>query len=519
MQFTDRLQHLFISLCFILLTSTISAQQTIIKLPTDTDASNFQIQNNSGTALFLTKGDALFELNGLPFITRDDDNNGQLVLRRNSNANEQMIFGFHSGDYGFIQTIEQNVAYRNLYLNGSGGNVGIGANSAGEKLTVAGKVYSTSGGFKFPDGTEQTTAATTSATFWTASSDDIYNSNSGKVGIGTTTPKSIFDVNGLTLLRTEAAMWQSEQRALVFGQYGHSNPMGDRRHEVLSRVDNTYSGNYLKFRIHDGQSADGSTFGYPLTLYGNSGVAMAGAISATGLGAVAMGLNSYCEANTGLAAGFMAIVYSDDPGSFVFNDGSSVQLTSSNPNEWVASFSGGYRFYSNTAHNLGASMPANQNGWGSVSDSTKKENHLKVDGEYFLNSISKLKLGSWNYKGQDSKEFRHYGPMAQEIFHYFGNDGIGQIGCDTLLMTTDMDGIMMIALQALENRTTQLILENKKLENYNLLAVKQVELLEEKVNELKTTSKYISALEQKLLKMEELVMSLQTENRVKVAKH
>ena len=39
------------------------------------------------------------------------------------------------------------------------GNVGIGT-AASEKLTVAGTIYSTSGGFKFPDGTTQTTAAT-----------------------------------------------------------------------------------------------------------------------------------------------------------------------------------------------------------------------------------------------------------------------------------------------------------------------------------------------------------------------
>lgn len=43
------------------------------------------------------------------------------------------------------------------------GNVGIGTTSPGSKLTVAGIVESTSGGFKFPDGTIQTTAASGSA--------------------------------------------------------------------------------------------------------------------------------------------------------------------------------------------------------------------------------------------------------------------------------------------------------------------------------------------------------------------
>src|SRR5207245_6765171 len=39
------------------------------------------------------------------------------------------------------------------------GNVGIGTATPASKLTVAGTIESASGGFKFPDGTVQTTAA------------------------------------------------------------------------------------------------------------------------------------------------------------------------------------------------------------------------------------------------------------------------------------------------------------------------------------------------------------------------
>jgi len=661
---------IFVVFLMYLITNTSNAQSTIIKLPTDTDASNFSIQNNSGSTLFKAKGDALFEFNGLPFLTRDDDSNGQLVLRRNSNANEQIIIGFHSGDYGFIQTLEQSVAYRNLYLNPQGANVGIGGTSAGQKLeihgntlikgtdgydaageraysylgdtgayisakngtgvligaysaadalcveqttgnvgigntdpgqklSVAGTIESTIGGFKFPDGSTQDKAASTSTTYWTASSTDIYNSNSGKVGIGTTTPESVFDVNGLTLLRSEAAMWQSEQRALVFGQYDHANPMTDRRHEILARVDNSYTGNTLRFRIHDGQSADGSTFADALLLrgdgrvgvattspsaqlhvagtegvlatgtigsgtsldlnagtrmhwypkksafragtaigtewndgsIGNYSIALGSGNTASGMGSVSLGSSTNASGNYSVAIGSASIAsgeaacaigsvnyaqgdYSvalgkgaqvgvDGDGSFVFNCDNATTLESHNADEILMCFTGGYKFYSNVAHNLGAYMPENQNGWGSISDSTKKENIRLADGEYFLNSISKLKLGSWNYIGQDAQEFRHYGPMAQEIFHYFGNDGVGTIGCDTLLVSTDMDGIMMIALQALENRTDELQSEN--------------EMLKSKIEKLEIANTRMKELEKKYAKMEHLLIDFGKFNKDETA--
>lgn len=64
------------------------------------------------------------------------------------------------------------------------GNVGIGTSAPGSKLSVSGRVESMSGGFKFPDGTTQTTAASSP---WATSGTNIYNTNSGGVGIGTST--------------------------------------------------------------------------------------------------------------------------------------------------------------------------------------------------------------------------------------------------------------------------------------------------------------------------------------------
>ncbi len=75
------------------------------------------------------------------------------------------------------------------------GRIGIGTATPTAKLEVAGLVHSNTEGFKFPDGTIQTTAAAVS--YWAGSGSNIYNTNSGRVGIGTTNPTQKLDVNGV----------------------------------------------------------------------------------------------------------------------------------------------------------------------------------------------------------------------------------------------------------------------------------------------------------------------------------
>ena len=69
----------------------------------------------------------------------------------------------------------------------------------------------------------------------------------------------------------------------------------------------------------------------------------------------------------------------------------------------------------------------------------------------------------WNYIRHDPKQFRHYGPVAQEFFAAFGHDGLGTIGTPTTINSGDMAGILMIAVQAQEKRTAELQRENAQL--------------------------------------------------------
>jgi hypothetical protein len=90
-----------------------------------------------------------------------------------------------------------------------------------------------------------------------------------------------------------------------------------------------------------------------------------------------------------------------------------------------------------------------------TSDKTRKENFKPVDGEEALGKIRGLDLTSWNYIGHDPKEFRHYGPMAQDFFAAFGHDAVETIGTPTTITSGDLDGILMVAAQALEKRTVE----------------------------------------------------------------
>ncbi len=92
----------------------------------------------------------------------------------------------------------------------------------------------------------------------------------------------------------------------------------------------------------------------------------------------------------------------------------------------------------------------------SVSDRNQKENFKPVDREEVLEKIREIPVQSWNYIGHDPKEFRHYGPVAQDFFSAFGHDDIGTIGTPTTINSGDMQGILMIAIQALEKRLASL---------------------------------------------------------------
>ncbi len=254
-----------------------------------------------------------------------------------------------------------------------------------------------------------------------------------------------FDVRAMGDYSTALGYMTTADRdyATAFG----SSTTASGEYATAMGTSTTASGNYS------------TALGYTTTASGNYSTAMGNTTTASGNYSTAMGMNVS-------TAGYF--------GSSIIGDYRTVTTNSTANNQMTMRFSGGYRLLTGVAGDgttSGVTLAANGTSWGTVSDSTRKENFLPVNGEDFLRKIAGLRLGSWNYKGQDKTAHRHYGPMAQEFFAAFGHDSIGTIGTDTTITTADIDGVMMIAIKAL-------IKENEELKEGNVSMARRLEKLE-----------------------------------------
>ena len=219
----------------------------------------------------------------------------------------------------------------------------------------------------------------------------------------------------------------------------------------------TCSGSY-SIALGNSMTASGDhciAIGSTTTASGSHSTAIGYSTTASGNYSTARGSNTSASGDYSTAMGYAAGTNSHT-GSFIIGDHTTPFINSSLDNQFSARFANGYVLYTSSDLTTGAILGAGENSWATISDSTKKENFLPVNGEGVLAKIKSFNLKSWNYRGQNPGQFRHYGPMAQEFFNAFGKDKYGVIGNDTTINSADFDGINFIAIQALEKRTEEL---------------------------------------------------------------
>lgn len=97
-------------------------------------------------------------------------------------TNASAIFGVNWGDGNALFVANAGSGPSAVF---QGGNVGIGTQSPGEKLSVNGRVESTQGGFRFPDESVQL-----SASRWNVNNEGDMYYTEGDIGLGTDTPSN-----------------------------------------------------------------------------------------------------------------------------------------------------------------------------------------------------------------------------------------------------------------------------------------------------------------------------------------
>ncbi|RKH46077.1 tail fiber domain-containing protein [Corallococcus llansteffanensis] len=186
------------------------------------------------------------------------------------------------------------------------------------------------------------------------------------------------------------------------------------------------------------------------TASGFASTAMGFTNTASGQGAVAMGYRNVADADYSTALGQRA-GSGGFPGSFIWADRAVTSaVTNTASNQFMVRASGGVRLRTQSDLGTGCDLPAGSGTWSCTSDRATKEDFRRVDGEEVLAKVAAMPVESWRYKAE-ADGVRHVGPVAQDFRAAFG------LGTDDKSIgLLDIDGVNMVAIQALARRTQEL---------------------------------------------------------------
>ncbi|HEX8905894.1 MAG TPA: tail fiber domain-containing protein [Longimicrobiaceae bacterium] len=167
-----------------------------------------------------------------------------------------------------------------------------------------------------------------------------------------------------------------------------------------------------------------------------------------GVGAVALGYQSTANGNYSVAIGQRASA-NNFSGAIVISDQSSTDsvLASAN-NQFSLRAAGGVRLFTNATKTTGVTLNAGGSSWNVVSDRNRKSGFLAVDGEDLLARLRLVPVTTWRYRDEADRSTFHIGPMAQDWHRAFGFTTD-----DRTINMSDLDGVNLAGVQALERRT------------------------------------------------------------------
>jgi hypothetical protein len=397
------------------------------------------------------------------------------------------------------------------------GKVGIGTSSPTEQLTVAGIIYSTTGGIKFPDGTIQTTAATGAAAW-------ALNGNAITAGqfLGTTNNMALeIKVNNARALRLEP---NDTSPNIIGGFSGNSvtsgvvgaTISGGGASAATNRVTDSYG---TVGGGHNNQAGNADTdttnapyatvgggrfntaSGFAATVGGGAGNTAIGDYSTVGGGwtnfasgwaaTVGGGVDNIAAGDLSFVVGLRAKNTAAHPGVFLFADSNNFDFPSTAANQFRVRATGGAQFVlgiDGSGNPTWTCSVVSGSSWACSSDRNLKENLALVDGRNVLAQLSALPIYTWSAKGGDPA-VRHMGPMAQDFYSIFrlGTD-------DKTISTIDLDGVALVSIQALY----QMSLEKDK----------KIEQLTKELEELRQKAAQLEELQRRIEQLEKLVQEL-----------
>lgn len=215
---------------------------------------------------------------------------------------------------------------------------------------------------------------------------------------------------------------------------------------------------------------------------GESSFAAGFGANATGSGSISIGYRTTADGDYSVALGYRASA-NGRQGSFTWADASTTDsLEASANNRFSIRAAGGVLLYTNATTTTGVYLTAGGSSWYVVSDRNRKTDFEPLDGEQVLMRLRQVPVTRWRYIDEADAEVRHIGPMAQDWRAAFQLGGDG-----TTINMSDMDGVSIAAIRALEIRTEELRRDNEALRAQLRTARDEYEKLRERIDRIEAS--------------------------------